>query len=269
MAISPLCRARTAGQQQTVAPKFAQIHPEPDIKRNTLLTLALVAASTAHAASLYSETEAVTPADYSHDPVWQRFVKTCGGDATITTDVATIKIGNPRIDAQINRDIPTPDALKQTILDSIEDTDRDDCAALRNASWSVRPAHYGRHNQVEQFTVTTVQDFGGVHPVSEKNWYLFDDNGQRLTLADLLQGDKSALYPLLDAAYKAETGTDPADKNLDKDDRERIKNLHEQTGNFFFAADGLVFSYPPYAVAPFVAGQVELTLPYAQLARHY
>ena len=107
--------------------------------RNTLLTLALVAASTAHAASLYSETEAVTPADYSHDPVWQRFVKTCGGDATITTDVATIKTGNPRIDAQINRDIPTPDALKQTILDSIEDTDRDDCAALRNASWSVRP----------------------------------------------------------------------------------------------------------------------------------
>lgn len=140
--------------------------------RNTLLTLALVAASTAQAASLYSETEAVTPADYSHDPVWQRFVKTCGGDATITTAVATIKTGNPRIDAQINRDIPTPDALKQTILDSIEDTDRDDCAALRNASWSVRPAHYGRHNQVEQFTVTTVQDFGGVHPVSEKNWYL-------------------------------------------------------------------------------------------------
>lgn len=233
--------------------------------RNTLLPLALVAASTAQAASLYSETEAVTPADYSHDPVWQRFVKTCGGDATITTAVATIKIGNPRIDAQINRDIPTPDALKQTILDSIEDTDRNDCAALRNASWSVRPAHYGRHNQVEQFTVTTVQDFGGVHPVSEKNWYLFDDNGQRLTLADLLQGDKNALYPLLDAAYKAETGTDPADKNLDKDDRERIKNLHEQTGNFFFAADGLVFSYPPYAGAPFVAGQVELTLPYAQL----
>ena len=28
---------------------------------------------------------------------------------------------------------------------------------------------------------------------------------------------------------------------------------------------GLVFSYPPYAGAPFVAGQVELTLPYAQL----
>lgn len=182
-----------------------------------------------------------------------------------TTDIATLKTGRPQIDAQINRDIPTPEAIKQTLLDSIEDAEHDDCAALRHASWSVRPAYYGRHNQVEQFTVTTVQDFGGVHPVSEKNWYLFDDNGQRLTLADLLQGDKSALYPLLDAAYKAETGTDPADKNLDKDDRERIKNLHEQTGNFFFAADGLVFSYPPYAVAPFVAGQVELTLPYAQL----
>ena len=257
----------TAGQRQTVAPKFAQIHPEPDIKRNTLLTLVLVAASTAHAASLYSETEAVTPADYSHDPVWQRFAKICGDDAVITTDIATLKTGRPQIDAQINRDIPTPEAIKQTLLDSIEDAEHDDCAALRHASWSVRPAYYGRHNQVEQFTVTTVQDFGGVHPVSEKNWYLFDDNGQRLTLADLLQGDKSALYPLLDAADKAATGSDPADKNSETYDEAYLESLHHDTDNIHFSADGLVITYPATAVISFglAGGENTRVLPYAQL----
>ena len=80
----------------------------------------------------------------------------------------------------------------------------------------------------------------------------------------MLQGDKSTLYPLLDAAYKKEFNIDPAAKDLDEYEREYIKNLHE-ADNFYFSADGIVFSYVPYAVASFAAGQVELTLPYSKL----
>lgn len=67
------------------------------------------------------------------------------------------------------------------------------------------------------------------------------------------KANSAPLIPLLDAAYKAETKTDPADKNLDEYQRELVKALHERTDNFYFSADGLVSSYAD--------GQVELTLP--------
>lgn len=79
------------------------------------------------------------------------------------------------------------------------------------------------------------------------------------------KANSAPLIPLLDAAYKAETKTDPADKNLDEYQRELVKALHERTDNFYFSADGIVFAYRPYAVSSYADGQVELTLPYAKL----
>ena len=35
--------------------------------------------------------------------------------------------------------------------------------------------------------------------------------------------------------------------------------------NFFFNTDGLAFSYPPYAIAPYSEGNVVLTVPYDEL----
>ena len=112
--------------------------------------------------------------------------------------------------------------------------------------------------------MTTELYLGGAHGVAGTTYYVFDEQDRRLTLADLLQGDKSTLYPLLDAAYKKEATFDPAAKDLEEYEREQVKNLHE-ADNFYFSADGIVFSYVPYAVAPFAAGQVELTLPYSKL----
>lgn len=112
--------------------------------------------------------------------------------------------------------------------------------------------------------MTTEEYLGGAHGNGGTTYYVFDEQDHRLTLADLLQGDKSTLYPLLDAAYKKEFNIDPAAKDLDEYEREYIKNLHE-ADNFYFSADGIVFSYVPYAVASFAAGQVELTLPYSKL----
>lgn len=239
--------------------------------RKTLLTLVLIAASTAQAANFYHEFETVSASDYDDNPDYRRFSETCGDAVQIKTNVSKLKSSRPQIDAVVNHDAPTPDNLKAFVLDSIKEfyEEGDDkeslCTESHNYETVYSPSYLGHHNQLEQLEVFTSDYLGGAHESFGSIYYIFDERDHRLTLADILQGDKNALYPLLDAAYKAETGTDPADKNLDKDDRERIKNLHEQTGNFFFAADGLVFSYPPYAVAPFVAGQVELTLPYAQL----
>ena len=57
---------------------------------------------------------------------------------------------------------------------------------------------------------------------------------------------------------------DPAAKDLEDYEREYVKTLHE-ADNFYFNADGVVFSYLPYAVSSFAAGQVEITLPYDKL----
>jgi len=38
------------------------------------------------------------------------------------------------------------------------------------------------------------------------------------------------------------------------------------TKNIAFTQDGLLFDYPPYEIAPYAAGEIELVLPYAEIS---
>lgn len=214
----------------------------------------------------------MTPADYKQDADYQRFDKTCEGSVVFKFDEQKLKTNRPKIDAVINDAVASPKNLKKYVLDSIKGfyefagNDKELLCAISNGYESAhKPGYIGRHNGLEQFTVYTYNFTGGAHGLGETTYYLFDENDHRLTLADILQGDKTALIPLLDAAYKAETKTAPADKNLDEYQRAWVKALHERTDNFYFSADGIVFAYRPYAVSSYADGQVELTLPYAKL----
>ena len=235
-----------------------------------ILALLLLAAAHANAANLYFATEPVEASDYFNNPDYQRFAETCDYQVNIQTDVRKAKTNRPKIDAQLNHDAPKPEELKKFIIDSIkefyeEGSDKESlCSASHNYETGYTPDYLGHHGALEQFRVSVSAYTGGAHGISGTTYYVFDENDHRLTLADLLQGDKSALYPLLDAAYKVETDTDPAAKDLEDYEREYVKNLHE-ADNFYFSADGVVFSYVPYAVASYAARQVELTLPYSKL----
>ena len=240
------------------------------MNRKTLALLLAAAAANIHAANLYFATEPVEAIDYFNNPDYQRFTETCEDQVNIQTDVHKSKTNRPKIDEQLNHDAPTPEDLKKFIIGSIkefyeEGSDKESlCTATHNYTTSYTPNYLGHHGALEQFSVTTELYLGGAHGVAGTTYYVFDEQDRRLALADLLQGDKSPFYPLLDAAYKAETNIDPTAKNLDEYEREQVKSLHE-ADNFYFSADGIVFSYVPYAVAPFAAGQVELTLPYSKL----
>ena len=41
-----------------------------------------------------------------------------------------------------------------------------------------------------------------------------------------------------------------------------IRQSFAAPDNFTFAANGIVFSFPPYAIGPYAFGQVDLLLPY-------
>lgn len=240
------------------------------MKYKPLAILLAAAAANVHAASLYFTLEGVQASDYFENPDYKRFNETCEYQVSPSTDVSKIKTNRPKIDEQLNRDAPTPEALKKFVIGSIkefyeEGSDKDTlCRATHNYSTSYTPDYLGHHGALEQFSVTTEEYFGGAHGNGSITYYVFDEQDRRLTLADLLQGDKSTLYPLLDAEYKKEATFDPAAKDLEEYEREYVKNLHE-ADNFYFSADGIVFSYAPYVVAPFADGQVELTLPYDKL----
>ena len=235
-----------------------------------ILALLLAAAANAHAASLYYTLDLVAASDYDDNPDYKRFAETCDYQVNVRTDVKKIKTNRPQIDAQLNRDAPTPDDLKKFVIDSIkgfyeEGSDKESlCSETHNYETSYTPDYLGHHGALEQFSVSTAEYTGGAHGSGGTTYYVFDEKDHRLTLADLLQGDKSALYPLLDAAYKKEVNFDPAATDLEDYEREYVKTLHE-ADNFYFSADGVVFSYVPYAVNSYAAGQVEITLPYDKL----
>ncbi len=235
-----------------------------------ILALLLAAAANVHAASLYYTLDLVAASDYDDNPDYKRFAETCDYQVNVRTDVKKIKTNRPQIDAQLNRDAPTPGDLKKFVIDSIkgfyeEGSDKESlCSETHNYETSYTPDYLGHHGALEQFSISSSLYLGGAHGSGGTTYHVFDEQDHRLTLADLLQGDKSALYPLLDAAYKKEVNFDPAAKDLEDYEREYVKTLHE-ADNFYFSADGVVFSYVPYAVNSYAAGQVEITLPYDKL----
>lgn len=106
---------------------------------------------------------------------------------------------------------------------------------------------------------------GGAHGMYSTHYLLFDLNTQQqLLLSDLLQ--KFAEAKLLDKlrSLYLERYAEYAEFWLSDNLAEQAEAL--LTDNFVFNEQGLTFSYPPYVLGPYAAGEVRLTLAYQQLA---
>jgi hypothetical protein len=86
---------------------------------------------------------------------------------------------------------------------------------------------------------------------------------QVVALNDVLKpGYEKALDASIDKSARAYMSIKPQDPINSAYLVDRIP----ATDNFYLTGKGIVFSYPPYEIAPYAGGQVELFVPYAELS---
>lgn len=106
---------------------------------------------------------------------------------------------------------------------------------------------------------------GGAHGNYAKHYYVLDMAQERqLTLDDVLHtGAREALAQQLVNKAKADPKT-----FFYTDESEPTAELYDEVlfDNFYFTNEGLVLSYPPYAIGPFASGQIDIAIAYEELA---
>lgn len=122
-----------------------------------------------------------------------------------------------------------------------------------------------QRHQLASFKQFTYNYSGGAHGMYYTRYLLFDlMTRQQLQLDDLLlAGVRPLLFQALRQHYQQDYA-DYVENWLNGTEAEQQAAL--LTDNFIFDAHGLNFSYPLYALAPYAAGEVRLSLSYYELS---
>lgn len=131
-------------------------------------------------------------------------------------------------------------------------------------SRSIVPEYLGMHNQLAQFAVTHDTYLGGAHGLAVTNYYVFDTELQsQITLEDVQNSEQLISQELMEQAYRDYLhGHQMSGKEIE----DHMKNYPiEYTDNFYFNDEGLVLSYAPYHLGPYVMGTVEVVITYDKL----
>lgn len=107
---------------------------------------------------------------------------------------------------------------------------------------------------------------GGAHPFSGQRYFVMDSNtGKQVTLANLLAPNyEEALNKVGEKAFRSARKL-PANKNLEEEGFWFENNTFSVNTNFGVTADGLIFLFNPYEVAPYALGATEFTVPYSDI----
>ena len=109
---------------------------------------------------------------------------------------------------------------------------------------------------------TTVDNTGGVHGITAVEARNFDAaDGRQLTLSDVA-ADQAALSSAVADAVTAAVAADPEAYYPNAGDQAG-QLLRE--GSWYFSRDGLTVLADPYLMAPYAAGVLRFTVPYAEL----
>lgn len=88
-----------------------------------------------------------------------------------------------------------------------------------------------------------------------------------LQLKDILTTDGiKQLRPLLEKSFRNEQHLQPS-QSLDKDSY-LFENKIEPNENFYATGKGLIFSYQPYEIGPYAAGEITIMIPYQELQNY-
>ena len=106
---------------------------------------------------------------------------------------------------------------------------------------------------------------GGAHPARSVRHLVFDlFTGQRLGLADFVPEDKRPeLARRVRAAILAKRGLPPTAAN---EEAGLFADAKIEPANFFVDLRGVGFTFHEYEIAPYVAGAIEVTLPFDAVA---
>ena len=135
-------------------------------------------------------------------------------------------------------------------------------------TWTIEPKYLGIHNRVAQFAVRHESYMGGAHGMHSQDYYLYDlDLGSRISFYDdilIHDSEEGAQLPKLGEQafdlYLADQGLSATEIA----DHKRTWAF-DITENVYFDKEGMVLSYAPYELGPYVMGEIELVLPYEQL----
>ncbi len=106
---------------------------------------------------------------------------------------------------------------------------------------------------------------GGAHGNFATSYITLDiENCKVLTLTDIINATgMKQLRPLLERNYRREKHLTPT-QSLEEDGGLLVKKI-EPNDNFYITGKGLIFSYAPYEIAPYAAGEIALMIDHADL----
>lgn len=107
---------------------------------------------------------------------------------------------------------------------------------------------------------------GGAHGAPFKEYFVFDRaTGNRLGLSDLVDNSQEELQALAGAAFRALAEERNFAFESPEDLEHTVSDDVSFDSDFYLSEEGIVFYYPPYAIAPYSEGFPEAVVPYGAL----
>lgn len=212
----------------------------------------------------------------------------CPGNPGVTAEnmqCASVKVSYPKVLGEANS--AAVDAINQFVLSQLVEfsdeqgkqaTSLEELASMFIADYQKTPSPLSSWELERTVTVVfgaghlitlnfTENGYtGGAHPFGGQRYFVFDTTtGKQVTLADLLTpGYESALNVAAEKAFREARNIAP-DANLETEGFWFENNVFSVNTNFGLQADGMVFAFNPYEVAPYVMGPTEFTVPYEDI----
>lgn len=124
--------------------------------------------------------------------------------------------------------------------------------------------YVGQRGKLVIFSLYNHSYTGGAHGIFNTDYLVFDVTKKaELSVDDLFSADnkaklKEALWRVYVDEFSNNPGQEPVQPYIDKED-------FFINDNFYFSDDGIHFVYPPYALGPYMIGEVELMLDWFSL----
>ena len=185
--------------------------------------------------------------------------------------------GNPQAAAAINQFI-LEQVLEYSDADGKSPTTPDALATMFTNDYNAVPDAMGLWEMERKVDVSFASDHlatlnfsesgytGGAHPFSGQRYFVFDlDSGKQLTLNQLLTaGYETELNTVGERAFRQARDL-PATADLEAAGFWFAGNNFKVNTNFGVLADGLVFNFNSYEIAPYAMGSTEFAVSYGDI----
>lgn len=171
---------------------------------------------------------------------------------------------------------PDFDKAFERLRDSLSEEYRDEMAQIEPTDTDMPQGAYNyesesqiqilfNQNHILSVGYFTYVYMGGAHGMYAIESVAYDLKTMRpLTLGDVFSGGyESDLEAALQRAARRRAGLKP---NESLEGHYLVPSI-PITNNFYLTGKGAVFGYPPYEIAPYAAGQIELFVPFSEMKR--